>query len=199
MVNLFNIHEEIRQLKQAFYLMFVKPVFLEEVKIEVPIQSVNYQDLKNNLSESLIKFGFKSQANNFFNPQISKTEFWKLRNANINRSVVLLQINQDITLNELVSFIHSIKHSLGKVTGYVTFINEVGMQVIVLCNKITDTETTVKSVDTYSNQRAIIQSLFVVDNANKKYYCSTTVLQTVTSQIQAAIEKQILLQLIPLE
>ncbi len=199
MVNIFNILEEIRQLKQTFYLMFEKPVFLKEAEIGVPLEPVNYEHFKSDLDENLSRFGFKSQPNDFFNPQISKAEFWKLRNANINRSVVLLQINQAITLNELVALVQGVKYTLGKVTGYVPFINEVGMQIIVLCNKITNAENTVNSVDTYSNQRAIIQSMFVVDNTNRKYYSSITVLQTVTSQIQAAIEKQILVQLIPVD
>jgi hypothetical protein len=192
MVFIHRIWNDIRHIKQAWHLMFVQPVFLEDVHVESSFGSISFGNLKVSIADRLEELGFKHQHSSFAHSYIAGVEFWKRRNINLNRSVVLIKIDRPMELNSLVSFIHSIKIPLGKATGYLPFLNEVGMQVIVIGNNITDTVNTTKPVDTYSNQRAIIQSLFIVDKKNKKYYRSVTVMQTVSSKIQRRIDKAIL-------
>lgn len=109
---------------------------------------------------------------------------------------MLMEVNQSITLENLILHLHSIKYELGKATGYIPFLNEVGMQLVVVGNKITSTECNIKPVDTVNNQRAIIQSIFIIDKRNRKYFRSITVLQTVTKSVQEFIDYLIIDKLI---
>jgi hypothetical protein len=180
---------------RAYFLMFVKHVELEDVPIDSSFQNISFNALSKELSEQLENYEYKQHQQRFSDSIIHRIEFWKLRNINMNRSVVLIEVNQSIALEKLILHLHSIKYELGKATGYIPFLNEVGIQLIVVGNMITSTECSVKPVDTFSNQRALIQSIFIIDKRNRKHFRSITVMQTITGKVQALIDYLIINQL----
>jgi hypothetical protein len=187
--------ENIRSIMRAYFLMFVKHVELEDVPIDSSFKNISFNALSKELSEQLENYEYKQHQQRFSDSIIHRIEFWKLRNINMNRSVVLIEVNQSIALEKLILHLHSIKYELGKATGYIPFLNEVGIQLIVVGNMITSTECSVKPVDTFSNQRALIQSIFIIDKRNRKYFRSITVMQTITGKVQALIDYLIINQL----
>lgn len=154
------------------------------------IENIDFHVLRIALDENLKVFKFKGVKSNFKNVKVKNIFFWKKRNLNINRSIILIEFKDTIKLNDLVSFVHEIKLLLGKETGYIPFINEVGMQIIVIADNII-LEKTKKPVDTINNFKAIIQSFFIIDKANKLYYKSITWGQTISAKFQDLIDKVI--------
>ena len=175
-------------IKRAYYLMFVKQIKLEKTEIT---KELSYEKLKSLVGKSIEAEKFKIITCDFQDNNISKIDFWSFRNLNINRSVITIKFNKAMKLDELINYVQDIKIRLGKATGYVPFLNEVGMQIVVYSDKILDSQNELKPVDTVNNQRALIQSIFIIDTKNKNYYKAFTVMQTITSKIQTIIDKTI--------
>lgn len=173
---------------RAYQLMFVKQM---EWTV-MPVINPSYELLKAAIEKNVGASGFRKVTADFRDETVSKADFWNRRNLNLNRSIVLLEINQALTVDELINHLQSIKLKLGKVTGYVPFLNEVGMQVIVYSKSLVAGEHHLKPVDTVNNQRALIQSVFIVDERNRQYRCAQTVMQTVTGKIQQGIHQSII-------
>jgi hypothetical protein len=184
--------ENIKLIRQAYYSMFFKQVRLEDVPIESTFHNISYDSISKELLNKLGNHEYREHQQRFDDPFIHRIKFWKRRNVNMNRSIVLIEVNHSITLDGLILHLHKTKFKLGQATGYIPLLNEVGMQLIVVGNMITSTECGLKPVDTVNNQRALIQSIFIIDKRNRKYFRSLTVMQTVTSKIQQLIDHMII-------
>ena len=188
MSSISSMIEKFKFIKRAYHLMFVKQIKLEKTEIT---RESSYEKLKNLVGKSIKAEKFKSIKSDFQDNNISKIDFWNFRNLNINRSVITIEFNKAMKLDELIKYVQDIKTRLGKATGYVPFFNEVGMQIVVYSDKILDSQHELKPVDTVSNQRTLIQSIFIIDTKNRKYYKAFSVMQTITSKIQTIIDKTI--------
>ena len=179
---------QIEYIKRAYRLLIVKQIKLEETEITTVL---SYEKLRSLIGKSVEAEKFKSMKTAFHANDISNIDFWCYRNINMNRSVITLKCTKSMKLDDLIKYVQDIKMRLGKATGYVPFFNEVGMQVIVYCDSILDSEHALKPVDTLNNQRVIVQSLFLIDIKNKKYYRAFSEMQTVTSRVQNIIDRTI--------
>jgi hypothetical protein len=153
---------------------------------------ITFTNIKLKVGDYLKQFVFKEHSSNFTNNCIKNIQFWKKKNLNINRSVVLIEILGKMAFDQLVDFLHEIKTDLGKETGFIPFLYEVGMQIIVVGNLISGGENQKKAVDTYNDQNALIQSLFVIDNDSKKYYKVKSWAQYISGKYQKAIDLAIM-------
>ncbi|MFN8277226.1 MAG: hypothetical protein U0T84_07075 [Chitinophagales bacterium] len=172
---------------RAYQLMFVKQM---EWTV-MPIIKPSYELLQAAIEKNVIASGFQKVTADFRDEIVSKADFWNRRNLNLNRSIVLLEINQTLKVDELINHLQTIKLKLGKVTGYVPFFNEVGMQVVVYASNMVAGAIQLKPVDTINNQRALIQRVFIIDERNGQYRCAQTVMQTITGKIQQGIHQTI--------
>lgn len=149
-----------------------------------------FYDLADRIKEALAGFSFKQ-----FNIEepvegVSPVIVWHFRNWNINRAVILLPYKGKDS--GLPDFINKIKMILGKKIGYTFFLYPLGMQIIVAGENILDSGAQWKKcIDLFDTQTALIQSIFVVDFAAKKYDSARTWGQYVTGKYQDAIEKAV--------
>ncbi len=155
------------------------------------IRNLCYTELKEKMGDKFKQLGFKEHPSGFTDSVIKSIFFWTRKTFNINRAVVLIEVNGTMQFAELVDFLSQIKMQLGKEIGYKPFFYELGLQIIILGNSITKGETERNPIDTFNNQEVLIQSLFIIDNDLKKYYKSNTSFQYISGKFQKAIDKVI--------
>lgn len=181
------IKTRINLIKETWYNGFKwKPRLEKSFDKDVSID-INFELLKNSISEKLNEHKFKKTAISFSHKIVSKIHIWTKKNFNINRAVVLIEIEENIGFFDLVNFIYEIKYPLGKKIGFIPFLYELGIQIIVLGKNIHPEESK-NPVDTINNFKVLVQSLFVIDKQNHNYYKSITWGQTISAKFQEAID-----------
>jgi hypothetical protein len=120
-------------------------------------------------------------------PGVSIAAVWKRRNINTNRAVALLQsAGAARNPGELAQ---SIKVPLGKAIGYIPFLNELGLQIIIAGPGLLTWSRNLDSfLDKINNQRVVLQSLHFVDLTAKASVSARTWGQFTTGRYQDAIE-----------
>jgi len=115
--------------------------------------------------------------------------FWRRCTWNTNRAVVILRRPPgDFALRE---FCQRIKWKLLWQTRFIPFLYEVGLQVVIVGDgpdgSSEDAGRLQNVVDRVSNQFVVLQSVFVVEEAQKRYAFARTWGQFVTGKFQDAI------------
>lgn len=106
---------------------------------------------------------------------------------NTNRAVVVLHLPAGAEPGPLSE---RIKLPLGKMLGYFPFFYGIGMQLVWLGYELGTPKGSLDAfVDRIDNQRAIVQSLFVVDLATGAVSSARTWGQVITGRFQDAIER----------
>lgn len=123
-------------------------------------------------------------------PDVSIAAIWKRRNINMNRAVALLQFSDAAqSPGELAQ---KIKVPLGKAIGYIPFLNELGLQIIIAGPGLLAWSKNLNShLDKINNQRVILQSLHFVDLTARHSISARTWGQVITGRYQDAIENGI--------
>ncbi len=115
---------------------------------------------------------------------------WRRRTWSSNRAAVLLQPNDTLATPAVGQWVQQHKIAIGKAVGYVPFFYGVGLQVIVAGVSLATPATGLENyVDKFDNQRAIIQSLYLVDEALGRYQWVRTWGQALSATFQDAIDE----------
>lgn len=146
------------------------------------------EELTTALATALTPLGFRSRP--FPDEQVLMRGLWVRKTFNTNRGVVLLEPPREASSCARVGALtQSLKLSVGKAAGYFHFFYPVGLQFIWFgpCS-LTDEAALAASVDTFDNQRAIAQSIFVFDTQTRRHVGTRTWGQVVTGKFQDAID-----------
>lgn len=142
------------------------------------------------IEEEIIPYKFKKMDINTKGLNIDGLKVWSLKNWNINRAIVLIPITD--TRKNPGEFVLEIKNELGKMIGYIFFISSLGLQVVLIGeNILLESRELLKYVDTFDNQRIVLQSIYLVDLKQQKAVCGRTWGQYISGKYQNAIAKGI--------
>jgi hypothetical protein len=114
---------------------------------------------------------------------------WARKTWNTNRGVVLLRLPRGAHPGRLSQ---QLKIRLGKAIGYFPFFYGLGLQLVWAGTGIATIDPDLsRFVDRFDNQRAIVQSLFVIDLDRHTVQRARTWVQVVTGKFQDATERGI--------
>lgn len=142
------------------------------------------------VEEKLKPYSFQRMTATPNLPGLNITAVWKRRNINTNRAVALLPF--PYVGENPGQFAQGIKVPLGKAIGYIPFLNELGLQMIITGPGIlAEAKDLSKFLDKINNQRVILQSLHIVDLTARDSASVRTWGQVITGRYQDAIENGI--------
>ena len=146
------------------------------------------QTLIESVGGALTGHGFRDR----WRPKLSALDcrgLWRLCTVNVNRAVALL--NPPIAELEVGPYCQRMKWRLLWKTWFVPLFYELGLQIVLfgqgLQESLCSTEGLRAYVDSFSNQFVVLQSIFVVDTATRKFTSARTWGQVITGKYQDAI------------
>jgi hypothetical protein len=148
--------------------------FLYPIKVK---NELDFDAIQSKLDYNLKEIGYKKIERKYKNQKIKTISFWKENNFSINNAFILIEIENQSTIQNIIDFLHDNKKEFGKLIGYIPFINPIGLQIIVIGKTIVNSNLKRNPVDIYNTQTAIIQSVILVDNNTKTIY-ESTILET---------------------
>ena len=122
---------------------------------------------------------------------IPRTELWRRKSWATNRAVALLALPEGE--DSPGRFAQQIKLPLGRIAGYVTVLNPLGLQIVMTTHKAMDPGLRLSDfVDRVNNQRVVLQSIFLVNPREGSHISSRSWGQFFSGRFQNAIEQAIL-------
>lgn len=181
----------LRKLKQVYNTWY--HIYKWQPKLEKETEyfsfAVKIENLAQSLEKNLTPLKFKPSSVTIEHEAVKKIQVFKKKNLNLNRCIVLVELNEEVPVTDLHLFLKTLKIMLGKEIGYIPFLYELGMQVVLIGNDIPiPSKSPIDQVNTF---KVLLQSVFVVDNNKQMYYKSVTWGQTVSNAFQKVIDETI--------
>jgi len=121
--------------------------------------------------------------------EVEVVSAWVRKTFQTNRGVMVLRAHPRTHPGPLSQ---QLKIAIGKSLGYFPFFYGMGLQLVWIGSGITPLAPPLDGfVDSIDNQRSIVQSIFVVDLASRRWESARTWGQVVTGKFQDAIERGI--------
>lgn len=149
--------------------------------IEAIIESIDTQ---------LQKYNFTKKKAEALPARLRCRAIWTRRTWNTNRIVALVEIPNGT--DDIQTFFGKIRWKLLRHVFFIPFLYEPGLQLIGYGNNVFEKEVTLDAIpDKINNQLCVLQSVFMIDVAEKKYKTARAWGQIITGKYQDAILKGI--------
>ena len=120
------------------------------------------QQLANCIEESVRPLSFKRFDPSFAIDAVNLVAVWKYKTLNMNRGIALVTLGY--TSLEPGETASAIKKPIGKAIGYIPFVYELGLQLVLLGRGILASGANLeRSLDKVNTQTVILQSIHLVD------------------------------------